>query len=311
MFEREKRVAIGMLTLVPGLHELLHRGTGGTNSARYCYSVWLRHIKMAAAAGLDTNPGVVAELGPGDSIGIGLCALLTGASRYVALDAVPHANRERNIAVFDELSGLFRGRSAIPDDKEFPHVRPAIRECSFPDEVYGADLLEQCLADKRIQQIRTEIEKGGEFVRYISPWDRAEVLEAGSVDLLISQAVLEHIDDLELVYSAMARWLRAGGYVSHQIDFSSHGTARHWNGQLGYSDFTWRLMRGRLPYLLNRRVFSDHRQMLTRAGFQIVNEVLDLQMQGIERADLAPRFRNLCDEDLRIAGALLQARRIA
>ena len=75
-----KQMAIGMATWLPGRANLWVGATGGTVSARYCYGVWLRHMKMAREAGLDTNPRVVAELGPGDSLGIGLAALLAGAA---------------------------------------------------------------------------------------------------------------------------------------------------------------------------------------------------------------------------------------
>src|SRR6267378_2839545 len=40
------------------------KGTGGTVSARYCYSVWLRHLVRAAKAGCDAWPRVVAEVRP-------------------------------------------------------------------------------------------------------------------------------------------------------------------------------------------------------------------------------------------------------
>ena len=60
-----KKLAIGAATYLPGKRNLWIASTGGTTSARYCYSVWLRHMKKAAQAGLNTNPKVVAELGPG------------------------------------------------------------------------------------------------------------------------------------------------------------------------------------------------------------------------------------------------------
>ncbi|MBM4372890.1 MAG: hypothetical protein FJ098_14650, partial [Deltaproteobacteria bacterium] len=73
----------GIATFVPGVRFLDRRGTGGTGSARYCYSVWLRHLVLAKDRGLlDQVPATVAELGPGDSIGIGLAALLSGATAY-------------------------------------------------------------------------------------------------------------------------------------------------------------------------------------------------------------------------------------
>src|SRR5262245_33287553 len=62
-------------------------GTGGTDNARYCYAVWLRHIVALAEVGLPTQPDLVIELGPGDTVGVGIMALLTGSHEYVALDS--------------------------------------------------------------------------------------------------------------------------------------------------------------------------------------------------------------------------------
>ena len=95
----------GIASYVPGLYKFSStaRGTGGTNSARYCYSVWLRHLFMAKLNGLTTHPDVIAELGPGDSLGIGLAALLSGANKYYAFDAVQYATNKRNFEIFYEL----------------------------------------------------------------------------------------------------------------------------------------------------------------------------------------------------------------
>ena len=81
-------------------------GTGGTVSAQYCYSVYLRHLVIADQHGLANDPRTVVELGPGDSIGIGLMALLTGAEQYYAVDQVRHASSATNLLVFDELAKL-------------------------------------------------------------------------------------------------------------------------------------------------------------------------------------------------------------
>src|SRR5476651_1324393 len=109
---RTRRLLFNALTFVPGVslvpavrRKLLTRGTGtgGSDSARYCYSVWMRHLVSAREKGLNTNPEAVAELGPGDSLGICLAALLSGSARCFAFDVVAHANPVRNLAIFDGL----------------------------------------------------------------------------------------------------------------------------------------------------------------------------------------------------------------
>jgi hypothetical protein len=54
-------------------------------------------------------PESVAEFGPGDSLGVGLAALLSGSNRYSALDVHRDGSTERTLRIFDELVALFRG----------------------------------------------------------------------------------------------------------------------------------------------------------------------------------------------------------
>jgi hypothetical protein len=108
----------GLATYVPGI-PWLRGGTGGTSSACYCYSVWLRHLVMARRAGLRPSLDVVAELGPGDSIGTGLAALLSGAGKHVGLDVVPFASNAQNVRIFEELVALFKTRADIHNGHEF------------------------------------------------------------------------------------------------------------------------------------------------------------------------------------------------
>jgi hypothetical protein len=100
---KPRSLVIGAATYVPGLRRLTGRTTGGTVSARYCYSVWLRHLCMLHRHGLPTQFETVVELGPGDSLGVGLAALLTGAERYIALDALRYDDIRR-----EKLAHRFR-----------------------------------------------------------------------------------------------------------------------------------------------------------------------------------------------------------
>jgi hypothetical protein len=295
----------GLLTFAPGADTLYKRltHTGGTDSGRYCYAVWLRHL----VAGFDnrlcqTHPRTVAELGPGDSLGIGIAALLSGAEVYYGLDLLPLANSARNLAVFDELLELYRARAPIPTCDEFPEVRPALSNYAFPVQLVQ-------FQEKRVQAIRASIEnpfRRDSLIRYVSPWSDADLVQDGLVELILSQAVLEHVDEINDAYASMRRWLSPSGWMSHQIDFRSHATADEWNGHWTYGESLWRLMRGRRAYFINRRPYSDHVSMLSKHGFQIVAEQ-KTRGSGIDRRRLSRSFQHLSDDDLTVTGAFIQS----
>src|SRR5712672_4391707 len=110
-----KPVARGIATMIPGIYRIVaRRRGGGTGSADYCYSVWLKHLTLLWQSGLRTVPSSVAELGPGDSLGVGLAALLSGASRFHALDVVAYGNADENLRLLDELVARFGNRAPQP-----------------------------------------------------------------------------------------------------------------------------------------------------------------------------------------------------
>jgi len=308
---RVSQVLYGIATFVPGVAAVFGRGAGDTSNARYCYSVWLRHlVKVFEAAPNFAYPRVVAELGPGDSIGVGLAALLSGADEYSAFDVVAHANVKRNERVFDELLSLFAARADIPDEAEHPAVRPLLSSYAFPRHILTEAHLERALAPSRIARIRDSLRNHGSedsMIRYRTRWFDETAIERESVDMLYSQAVLEHVDDLAGTYRAMALWVKRGGMVSHAIDFRCHNTANDWNGHWRYSDFIWKLIRGKRSYLLNRAAYSGHLQLLRDNGFELVHRQVDVAESGLTREELAPRFRQFTDEDLTTSTTVIQA----
>ena len=92
------------------------------------------------------SKGPVVELGPGDSLGVSLAALLSGARRVTALDVVAHNDPERDWRVFDELNALFKLRADVPGDQvlildakrgDVPNTAAAYARAVF--ETLGAD----------------------------------------------------------------------------------------------------------------------------------------------------------------------------
>lgn len=302
----------GLASYLPGRSEPIVRGLRGTTSARSSYSVWLRHLVMAHKYGLDSDPRIVAELGPGESLGVGLAALISGCDEYFAFDVVEHSGIEKCVSVFEELVTLFQERAPIPGRDEFPEVKPYLDRYDFPHDILTDKRLGRALDKARLDRIRDSIvsQADSSMIHYMVPWNGVEVLEAGSVDMILSQAVLEHVDDLRGAYRAMYAWLKPSGFISHQVDFRSHGTASEWNGHWRYPEWVWGLIRGRRAYLLNREPDSVHLAMLQQEGFQLVCNQRVEQLSRYQASDLAKRFRSLTAEDLVTSGAFILARKL-
>ncbi len=310
---RVLQLAYGLTTFLPVLGPFLIRwryntkGTGGTCSARYCYSVWLRHLIHAKKNGYDDQPETMAELGPGDSLGVGLAALISGTARYHALDVFEYVNIERNIRIFEELVELFRRREKILVDDESDFY-------DFPSHILDENRLRDSLAEKRLERIRHSIltaagGRGGDLITYKVPWTADDVIEKHSVDMILSQAVIEHIDERNLsnAYRLMNLWLKPTGYISHQIDFRSHGYATTWDGHWTYNDFTWKLLRGRRPFFINRVPFSEHVVLLKEHGFEIRCIIKKKTESTIRPEKLPPRFYGMSEDDLSTSDVFIQA----
>ncbi len=306
-----KQLIRGMVTLIPGVYNIFTRKrTGGTVSAKYCYSVYLRHLVMANKSSLPNDPKIIAELGPGDSIGIGLAALISGAEKYYALDVVDYATNERNLDIFDELVTLFKNKEDIPGEDEFPKVIPRLSSYAFPRDILTDDRLNAVLDSDRLSVLRQEIVNVNNehpVIQYQVPWYDSSIIEKESVDMVLSQAVLEHIEELEFSYEKMYLWLKPGGFMSHSIDFGSHGLTNEWNGHWAYSDFMWKLIKGGRPFLINRRPYSHHVKFLEETGFNVIRDMADHWTCGIDRKKLARRFRGMLENDFITRRAFIQA----
>jgi len=299
-----RQLAYGILSFVPGIPESLYKGTGGTVSADYCYCIWLRHLVLAHGAGMNTFPSTVAELGPGDSIGTGLAALLSGASRYLALDAIAHADIERNLRVFDALVELFRRQADIPNREQFPEIKLDLADFRFPRAILTPSRMHNALADERVAWLRQLVSgarRDPDIIDYRAPWDQPSETDTGSVDFILTNAVMEHVTDLPAAYIAMQRWLRPGGFASHQIDFRSHGLFNAWDGHWACPDWLWRLFLGHRAYLLNCEPFATHHALAGTAGFH-ERYCVRIESAPVSRR-LAKRFRGMSLIDRSTSGA--------
>ena len=253
----------------------------------------------------------VAELGPGDSIGIGLAAMLSGVNHLESLDVVRYASASRNQAIFRELVGLFRSRTPIPGDAEFPDLQPRLTDYEFPEDLLPESRLAELLEPRRIDAIEAALAGNASAVSldYHVPWNARDLRCGAHIDVLYSQAVLEHVEDLEDAHCILASFMRPGGIAIHAIDFRSHCITPGWDGHLQYSPAIWQLVKGRRPYLLNRKSPTEQLAALTQAGFEVMAEIRSRSDPTLARGARAAAFRDWSDIDRETTSMTVVARR--
>jgi hypothetical protein len=206
---------------------------------------------------------------------------------------------------------LFRNREPIPDQGEFPLVKPLLADYEFPRHLLSDVLLDFSLNEQRLEKIRTSIarvNREGSCISYFAPWSDSRVVRQGAVDMVLSQSVLQYVEPLAETYQTLCQWLSPGGFMSHMIDFKwDSATPEMWNEHWTYPDFAWKLIKGKRPAYHSRASYSLHKYMMDEAGLQIVFERFTENPTAIRREHLSPRFTDLTQKDLFTSDAFIQA----
>lgn len=274
---------------------------GSTARSRYCYSVWLRHLSNYYSF---TNkiPDKVAELGPGDSLGIGFAALLSGCNELHTLDIVKYWDTNRNLKKFDDLVTLFKTEIDLPNNEEFPNVKPTLNNYSFPKHILTKKVLSESLNEARLNKIRAEISDienpNNKFIKCHVPWNSADVISNSSLDFIYSQSVLQYITDLELTFTILNDWLKPDGLMSHTIDLSSIGLTNSWNGHWTFTDTEWEILKADRDFIINQFPYSAYLKIHKESGLNILHSKTTEKKSSINRNQLNLKFKNLTEKDL-------------
>jgi SAM-dependent methyltransferase len=163
----------------------------------YAVGIGEEYVAMIKALGIDLRDKTVLELGPGINYGAALILACHGA-RLIVADRFPTPWR-------DEYHSRFYG--ALHD--WLAANRPALDR--WP--------LDRVLRVKRYPpEVLMEVRSSAEWL---------EGLPGGSVDVVLSNAVLEHVMRPADVAHELARVTRPGGYGVHQVDFRDHRDFSH------------------------------------------------------------------------------------
>src|SRR5437660_12052683 len=96
----------------------------------------------------------------------------------------------KTLRIFEKLIALSKDRAPIPDEAEFPLVRPLLPSYAFPADLLTSARLDVALHPARLELVRSGITnpaprpRGRGPVCYIAPW-KPGVIESGAVDLVL------------------------------------------------------------------------------------------------------------------------------
>lgn len=242
---------------------------GSMDDLDYAIGVFRRHWQHLRS---ETTDGFTAlEIGPGDSLLSAVLARAAGAERVVLVDVGRFATDD--LTPYRDLSR--RLREANPSAPDLEDARTL------------SDVLERCNATYRTDGIAGLAD-----------------LATGSISFSWSQAVLEHVhrSDLPSLLGELHRVHEPGSTSSHRVDLQDHLAAALNN--LRFPDRIWerKAIYDSGAYT-NRLRCSEVLDAFAAAGFEVgATEVDRWPEPPISRRRLAPEFRHLSDDDLRISG---------
>jgi SAM-dependent methyltransferase len=205
-----------------------------------CFDDYFDALGVAADARTSFLAGKrVLEYGPGDILGVALLFHAYGAARVQCVDRFPLTRLSpRNVRIYRELLARLpegpRARAArafaVPGEPESGFDSAAIAYTVTPDGLAG---------------------------------------QPGAFDLVISRAVLEHVNDLPATVADIAASLAPGGLSVHEVDLRSHGLDRYRVFDfLTWPDALYRVMYGRKGFP-NRWRVDKYRELFARSGLAI------------------------------------------
>ncbi len=238
-----------------------------------CFDDYFRVLGVpAASVGRWLSGKVVLEYGPGDLPGMAILLVAHGVEKVFCVDRFPLlAASEKNHAAIEALLAHL-GR------EERKRAADCFRERGNPRSGYSAHRVEYMIRDSGLSGLD------------------------GQVDLIISRAVLEHINSLERTFADMERALRPGAIAIHQVDLKSHGLHRkNPLDFLNWPPWMWNCMFSEKG-APNRWRVDKYRNVLndTHLRTTLLQPTLRADPRDVSQArpHLARTFRDLSDEDL-------------
>ena len=227
----------------------------------------------------------ILEYGPGDVPGVALLMVAHGAKQVVCVDRFPMVRMSpKNVEI---VKLMLERLTENPRERG----RNCLKQPHHPEAGFSPEHIEYLVQPSGLAGLHNEI------------------------DLVISRAVLEHVNDLQASFTDMYAALKPGGIAIHLVDLKSHGL--HLNNPLDFlawPNWLWSLMYS-AKGVPNRLRANAYRDAVARSGFELVEMTPTLLADPADvlavRPELAHPFTHLSDEDLSWLGFWLICRKPA
>ena len=191
---------------------------------------------------------------------------------------------------------------------------PVAEDYSFPSHILTNEHLEKCLDKERLEEIRNEllnpeINEGKKYIKYFIPWYDKKIAETATVDFIVSQGALQYVENIDETYAAMNSWLKPGGFMSHVIDFSSHLITKKWNAHWTFSDFEWKLVKGKKILRLNRAPLSEHLALNEKHRFKVLQVNAYSKDNELTFDQFANGYTPLIETDITVRAGFIQSKK--
>jgi len=233
----------------------------------YAYGVFQNHVAWAGLS--DSLDGkTILELGPGDSV-------MTAFFAYES-----------------------RARAILVDSGDYAETNPEAY-LQITNRAFS-----QKTKDPLIFQTRDEFLRlcGGQYFTK-GLWSLKEI-QTNSIDLVFSQAVLEHVKKMEFeaLINETFRVLRPGGKASHVIDLKDHlgGSLNN----LRFSEKLWESeFFSRSGFYTNRLRLPEIKTIIEKTGFVLLQlDLTNYDHLPLPRKKMAPYFQRFSEFDLKVSG---------
>lgn len=181
-----------------------------------CFNDYQQQLNLSQKDFKDYLKGkVILEYGPGDVFGVALLFYAYGAEKVDCVDRFPLSSMsDKNSAVYQQLLSLLEGEAR-------ERAENAFKEKGNPKKGFKPNTINYTITKNGFS---------GKKDKY---------------DLIISRAVLEHVNDLEHTMLDMKASLKKNGISLHKVDLKSHGLDRY----TPFDFLTW-------PKLLYKLMYS-------------------------------------------------------